>query len=88
MLTTETDLNTTNLTNDVDKSTAKVDFISCSVEVNMIHDGASDLDNVDQETQSPGEDHAPGSSDGQAESVVEEVGVHQVQQPGDAGDQP
>ena len=54
----------------------------------MIHDGASDLDNVDQETQSPGEYHAPGSSDGQAESVVEEVGVHQVQQPGDAGDQP
>ena len=47
---------------------------------------AADLDNVDQEGENPGENDGPGTSDGEGESVVEEVSVHQMEEPGEAGD--
>ena len=46
----------------------------------------TDLDNIDEETEQPGYDHGPGSSDGERESVVEKVGVHQVEKPREALD--
>ena len=50
--------------------------------------GAANLDDVDQKAESPGQDDGPGSPDGEGEPVVEQVGVHQVQQPGEALDGP
>ena len=41
----------------------------------------TDLDNIDEEAEQPGDNHGFGSSDGQRESVVEKVGEHQVEEP-------
>ena len=43
------------------------------------------LDNVDEGGESPGQQHGPGPPDGGAESVVEQIAVHEVQGPGDRG---
>ena len=43
----------------------------------------TDLDNIDEKTEQPGDNHRPRSPDGERESVVEKVGVHQVEKPGE-----